>query len=180
MKKPRSILALVLMSATLSLVGCGGSSSHQDLRDYIEEVKRRPAGKIAPLPPFIPYKSFSYSAMTMHSPFSPPVEIIERVVFGGSTGDVFPDKNREKEFLEEFNLISLSMVGSLQLGEVRWALIDDGQGGVHRVKEGNYLGKNHGRIVLTTERKLDLIEIVPNGIDSWVERPQLLQIVEKE
>lgn len=169
---PLSLLVLLL-------AGCGGGSQHQDLVDFMEEAKRRPAGEIEPLPPFVPYKSFSYSAMMLRSPFDPPVEDIEQLVLG-KRSDVEPDLNREKEFLESFNLASLKMVGTLQRDGTIWALINDGSGGIHRVTKGNFMGRNHGRIVAASPLQIDIIEIVPNGADGWVERPQVLQIAEKE
>lgn len=169
--------ALILLLALLA--ACSGSNRNQDLRDFMEETKRRPAGQIEPLPPFVPYQSFSYSAMALRGPFDPPVEDVEQLLLGKKS-DVKPDLTREKEFLETFNLASLEMVGSLERGGVNWALINDGQGGIHRVKEGNYLGLNHGRIVKATPYQVELIEIVPDGADGWVERPQVLQISEKE
>lgn len=169
----------VLLLGSVLLVGCGGSGKHQDLVDYIEETKRRPTGQIEPLPPFVPYKSFAYGAMTLRSPFDQPIyEQQELIIATGRS--VEPDFSREKEYLEEFNLAVLSMVGVLERGPDRWALIDDGEGGIHRVKEGNYLGRNHGRIVATSNRNIDIIEIVPDGKDGWVERPKSMQIVEKE
>lgn len=164
---------------SLFLGGCGGSSEHEDLRQYIDETKRRPSGQIDPLPPFVPYQSFSYGAMTLRSPFDPPVEDMQQLVLGKKS-DLKPDLNREKEYLEEFNIASLSMVGTLAKDGILWALIDDGRGGIHRVTEGNYMGKNHGRIVAATNRQIDIVEIVPDGADGWVERPKALVIVEKE
>ncbi len=165
--------------ASLFLGGCGGFNENSDLVDYIEETKRRPAGQIDPLPPFVPYQSFSYSAMTLRAPFDPPVDEVQQMVVGKRTG-VKPDLNREKEYLEEFNIAGLSMVGTLERNGVLWALIDDGAGGIHRVAKGNYLGKNHGSIVAASGRQLDVVEIVPDGVGGWVERPQVLQIVEKD
>ena len=168
-----------LSSLILILTACSGTSKHQDLVDFMEETKRRPAGQIEPLPPFLPYQSFSYSAMTLRAPFDPPVDDLELLVLGRST-DVEPNLNREKEFLESFNIASLKMVGTLERNGTLWALINDGSGGIHRVTQGNYLGKNHGRIVAASPLQIDIIEIVPNGADGWVERPQVLQIAEKE
>ncbi|NIB39344.1 pilus assembly protein PilP [Pseudomaricurvus alkylphenolicus] len=175
----RRLFKGLLLLSPLVLVACGGSGKHQDLRDFIEETKRRPAGQIEPLPPFVPYESFSYSAMTLRSPFDPPVDDVQHMVVGKSS-NVKPDVTREREFLEGFNIAGLKMVGTLRGSDTLWALIDDGEGGIHRVTDGNYLGKNHGRIINTSERQIDLIEIVPNGVDGWVERPQVLQIEEKE
>lgn len=169
----------ILSSLALMLAGCGGGTKHQDLVDFMEETQRRPTGQIEPLPPFVAYQSFTYSAMTLRSPFDPPVEDIQQLVMGRST-DVEPDLNREKEFLETFNLASLKMVGTLERDGTIWALINDGSGGIHRVTKGNFLGRNHGRIIAASPLQIDIIEIVPNGADGWVERPQALQIAEKE
>lgn len=168
-----------VLAAVLMLSACSGSSKNQDLQDFIAETKRRPAGQIEPLPPFVPYQSFSYSAMTERGPFDPPVEELSQLVLGKNT-DVKPDLSREKEFLEGFNIVSLTMVGTIEQSGVLWALIDDGEGGIHRVTQGNYMGKNYGRIMATSKRQIDLIEIVPNGADGWVERPQVIKIAEKE
>lgn len=175
----RSLHASLLVCVYVMLSACGGGGQHQDLKDYIEETKRRPTGQIDPLPPFVPYESFSYGAMTLRSPFDPPVESRQEVLLNQGS-DVKPDFNREKEYLEAFNFASLSMVGTLAQGGTVWVLIDDNEGGIHRVMEGNFIGKNHGRIVKAAARQLDVIEIVPNGADGWVERPKVLQLVEKD
>lgn len=176
----KNSLFLLLCGLTfLALTGCGGFSENNDLVDYIEETKRRPAGQIDPLPPFVPYQSFTYSAMTLRAPFDPPIDEVQQMVLGKRSG-VEPNLNREKEYLEEFNIASLSMVGTLERNGVMWALIDDGDGGIHRVTKGNFLGKNHGAIIVSSARQLEVIEIVPDGVGGWVERPQVLQIVEKD
>jgi type IV pilus assembly protein PilP len=68
------------------------------------------------------------------------------------------------------------MVGTLaglQEGNL-WVLIRDGDGEIHRVQVGNYLGRNHGEIINISETQIDLIEIVPSGQDNWVERPRAI------
>ena len=64
-------------------------------------------------------------------------------------------------------------------GPRRWSLIDDGAGQIHRVTVGNYVGRNHGRIVQVTENRTDVIEIIPDGEGGWVERPRTLSLKEK-
>ena len=56
------------------------------------------------------------------------------------------------------------------------ALVLDETGLVSRVTVGNYLGRNHGRIVDISETQIDLIEIVPTGDGFWIERPQTVQL----
>lgn len=168
----------LVMFFLLVLVGCTGGV-HQDLERFVDETKRRPVGRIEPLPPFVPYESFSYSAMTLRSPFVVPQEE-SMEMFVGRSSNVEPDLNREKEFLEGFNLASLKMVGAIEKDGTQWALINDGDGGIHKVTNGNFMGKNNGRIVATSNQQIDIIEIVPNGASGWVERPKALQLGEKE
>ena len=175
----RIIKFISLSTVFVLLAGCGAGDNHQDLRDYMSEVRARPKGVVEPLPTFSPYKAFNYSAMTLRSPFDQPVKEVVRLSREGESG-VTPDFNREKEFLESFNLPQLTMVGTVRLAGVMWALVDDGDGAVHRVKDGNYLGKNHGEIVLTTPSQVELVEIVSDGLNGWLRRPQILKIEEKE
>jgi type IV pilus assembly protein PilP len=163
-----------LFAATLLFVACG-SGTYPDLDKYMAEVKARPAGHIQPIPAFTAYKSFTYSAAGMRNPFQPPVEVkeitrMQRLV------KVKPDMNRPKEFLEQFSIDALTMVGTVQMDGTLWALIQDGEGSVHRARMGNYMGKNHGHIVELTENYVSVIEIVSNGPDEWVERPHKLQL----
>lgn len=176
----RTVLSqLVCVSLAAILAGCSGSGDHQDLRDYVLETKRRPKGQIEPLPSFRPYQSFVYSAVTFRSPFERPVAE-KKQIYLSSNSDVKPDLTREKEFLENFNIASLKMVGTLERSGVLWALINDGEGAIHRVTSGNYIGKNHGRIVAASGSQIDVVEIVPDGLDGWVERPRTLKLEEKE
>lgn len=54
-----------------------------------------------------------------------------------------------------------------------FALVN-GAGGVHRVRVGDYLGRNNGRIIAINEGKIDVVEIVPDGEGGWLERPRSL------
>lgn len=170
----RTLLACV----ALSLVACGGANQHQELREYIQETKRRPAGEIEPLPVFPTPETFSYSAMALRSPFERPAPEVDREQVDGRS--VEPDFNRQKEYLESFNITNLSMVGTLTMDGTLWALIDDGQGGVHSVTVGNYLGRNHGEIVEATNTQIKVMEIISDGAGGWFERPRIITLEEKE
>lgn len=162
----------------LCVSGCSFDSDQSDLKAYIAEVKARPQGNIEPLPPVRTYEAYVYSATAKRSPFDPPVQTQQ--VIGTRNPDLKPDLTREKEFLESFNLDALSMVGSLEQRGTQWVLIRDNAGGIHRVTIGNYLGKNHGRIVSVSAAQVDLVEIVSDGLGGWVQRPRSIKLSEKE
>lgn len=173
-------IRVVLFVGFLALLaGCFGGSNNSDLTDFINETKRRPKGEIEPIPSFRPYQAFAYDAQRLRDPFDRPIIELQDIVVG--TGEsVEPDLNRAREVLEDYNIASLSMVGTFRKQGTLWALISDGDGHVIPVRDGNYLGKNHGRIVSTTNNHISVIEIVPNGIDGWIQRPQSLKLEEKE
>ncbi len=162
----------------LSVSGCVFQEDHEDLKAYIQEVRARPQGSIEPLPPVRSYDAFIYGATALRSPFDQPVEV--KAVVGVRGADIKPDNTREKEFLESFNLDELAMVGMMEQKGSLWALIQDGVGGIHRVSLGNYMGKNHGKIISVTADQLDLLEIVSDGLGGWVQRPRTIKLSEKE
>lgn len=169
---------LVVLGLSLAVLGgCGTSDDFDDLRRYMDEVRAKPKGTIEPLPAFLPYEAFTYSAASLRHPFQPPMKIDLAQRQKGSK-DIQPDETRIKQFLEGFNIENFIMVGTLTNDAGKYALIRGGDG-VHRVKVGDYLGRNHGRIVEISEAEVDVLEIVPDGEGGWLERPRSLTLKER-
>ena len=167
-------LALLLLSAAV-LAGCSGKD-FSDLDEFMAEKRARPGGIIAPIPTFKAYEAFAYSATSMRSPFDRPIEVRE-IAQLQAVAAIKPDQNRVKEFLEQFTFDSLRMVGSLEREETNWTLIKDPEGGVHRVRVGNFLGRHHGKIVDMSDTFVAVVEIVSDGTeDGWVERPRTIKL----
>ncbi len=165
---------LGLMGLTMLLVACGGDVG--DIDAFMAEKRARPGGVIEPIPTFKAYEAFAYNAATMRSPFDRPVEVRE-VSQLNARSSVRPDKERTHEFLEKFTFDSLGMVGRLERDGSEWTLVKDPEGGIHRVQLGNYLGRDHGRIIGMGETFVAVVEIVPDGTqDGWVERPRTIEL----
>lgn len=160
----------------MCLVGCDSSGDFSDLRAYMDQVKAQPKGAIEPLPKFQAYEAFTYSAAALRSPFQPPVKV-DLVKRERGSKEIKPDESRVKQFLEGFNIETFEMVGTLRDERGDFALVK-GAGGVHRVQRGDYLGRNHGKIVSIDEAKIDVMEIVPDGEGGWLERPRTLPLKE--
>ena len=156
-------------------MGCA-NDDFSDLDSFMAEKRSRPGGIIAPIPTFKAYEAFAYSATTLRSPFERPIEVRELAKLQAIAA-IKPNPDRPKEFLEQFTLDSLLMVGTLERDKSKWTLIKDPDGGVHRVKPGNYLGRHHGKVVEMTETYLSVVEIVSDGTtDGWVERPRSIKL----
>jgi type IV pilus assembly protein PilP len=160
--KIRQGLALTVIAIGLS--ACGGGSD--DLDQYINTVKQRPGGRIDPLPEITPYEVFSYIAdkQGIRSPFRPDTPQSK----GG--GGPRPDVERSREYLENFPLDTLGMVGTLHINETMYGLVQTSDGLIHRVIPGNYLGQNDGRITEISESEIGLVEIISDGIGGYIER----------
>jgi type IV pilus assembly protein PilP len=170
----RAALVIVTMS---SLAACGGGGDFSDLQAKMAEIKARPRGRIDPPPEFAPIASVSYSVHQMRGPFTPPVDDSGLELPQGR--QVEPDFTRPREYLERFTLDSLQMVGSISRpGSSLEVLVKDPTGTVNRVRVGNHLGKNFGRVVEVSETSFGVLEIVPDGQDGWVERSRTIKLVE--
>lgn len=170
---------LFLVGALSLITACSSGGAHSDLKVYIDEVKNKPAGRIDPIPTYPPYESYVYAAASGRSPFDKPVDI-QRRIFAKAGSNVRPDFNRTKEYLEGYDFASLAMVGTIERNGNLWALIRDSGGGIHRVAPGNFVGQNHGKVLTVDNTKIELIEIISDGLDGWVERPRMLAIAEKD
>jgi type IV pilus assembly protein PilP len=159
------------------LAACSQSDGFSDLDKFMADTRAKPRGHVEPLPEFQAYEAFSYSAADRRAPFEPPIEVQLTMVDEQPVSEVEPDLDRPKEVLENFQITNLAMVGTLQGTDgVMYALVEDDTGVVHRVRSGNYMGRNYGRIIGVNETHIELIEIVPNGQGGWVERPRSLSL----
>ncbi|HHJ17034.1 MAG TPA: pilus assembly protein PilP [Gammaproteobacteria bacterium] len=173
-----SAWAVPLLLLAVGLSGCSNNNT-EDLRSYVEDVKSRQHARIEPLPEFAPYETHLYEAYGDRDPFTPPVSSAPKSQVAHATGSgPSPDFNRSRETLEAEPLDSLRMVGTLERRGNAWALVRMSDSSIHRVKPGNYLGQNHGKIVQITESEVQLTEIVPDGLGGWMERQAALALSE--
>lgn len=163
-------LGTLIVATLLMTTACERGSS--DLRVWVQQTLRTPAGEIEPIPPIAPTEVVTYSAYDLRDPFqqrlATPDE--EQTVTENGEGAIRPDPDRRREFLEGFPLDTLDMVGTLEIEGVNFALIRDNDRVVHRVREGNYLGMNHGRIVRVMPDRVELVELFQDARGIWSER----------
>ena len=164
----RTLVLAVLAVGTLS--AC--SNDMDELQQQIEQVKKLPGGHVESLPEIKPYETFAYDASSVRSPFVPGAPA------AATNAGLRPDQRRNREFLEQFSLDTLKMVGTLDLGGRNYGLVQTQDGLVHRVLAGNYLGQNDGRVTSITNSKINLTEIVPDGVGGYIERPAALGLTD--
>lgn len=160
-----------LLCAAL-LTACSGGR-YGDLESFIEEVKSQQSSRIDSMPEVEPYETFVYEKEGLRNPFIPYSSDPPSPVPGPRPGI------RKAEPLEQFPLDALLFVGHLEKSGVRWGLVTAPDGSIYKVQVGNYMGKNHGKIVAISETQIKLIEIIPGGNNGgWIDRQAELPLSE--
>jgi type IV pilus assembly protein PilP len=161
----------VAVSVLVLLAGC--SDDMDDLRARVDEIKSAPGRGIEPLPEVKPYETYDYASSSQRAPFEPGLP-----ESANSPNAIRPDVTRPREFLEQFSLDTLRMVGTVRLKGQLYGLVQTRDGLVHRVLPGNHLGQSDGRITSIQEPAISLTEIVPDGMGGFIERPAALALSE--
>ncbi len=174
MKTCYKINNIVLTAGIISglfISGCTQDQARSDVQNFLSSIDRQVTEKVPQLPVLLEYSPYTYSAASLRSPFQAPQEFSVTKKMPSATQ---PDFLRKKEYLEYLDLEQLKMVGTIkntQSNEL-WALINEKDEAVHRIRIGQHLGKNHGKVVSITPQRVDVVEIVPDGDEQWIERPR--------
>jgi type IV pilus assembly protein PilP len=168
----RKTLTIALVS--LALAACGGEQ-HSDLRQFVKDSDNLPRGRIPPLPEVKPYEPFPYNAYDLTDPFKPrKTEIVAKQ----QKPRPELDPNRRREPLEAFALETLKMVGTLQQKKEFYAVVKTPDNRLFRVKPGNFIGQNFGRITDISESTIKLKELIQDSGGDWKEEERALQLQE--
>jgi type IV pilus assembly protein PilP len=152
MTNNKQIYLLIIGILTSMLSACSGDNS--DLMKYIHDIKTRPGRAIEPIPQFSPLPIFRFpDEENRRNPFKP-IDTKKK-----NDGDA-PDSKRQKQPLEAFPLDALKFVGILKQGSEIWALIKQPDHQISRVRVGDYMGQNFGRVISITNTIIKLEETV--------------------
>ncbi len=157
------------MLAALIAAGCSGGQS--DLQKWIadhQEKARRPhpaaAGSEALRNVCVQRRESALAVPTAGSESA------------NGQASLRPSSRRNREFLEGFSLDTLKMVGTFKVGNNFYGLVQSKDGLVHKVQPGNYLGQNDGKVTEITGGRISLVEIIPDGLGGYIERPASLAL----
>ena len=167
---------LICIVSSLMIISCSDSDtgkSNSDLELFMKNARSKldyptdTEDEQEQAMTFLPYSSSS-----LRSPFQ---KFTGNRIEDSINTNIRPNLTRERHFLETMSLDSFIMVGTIEQDNNLYALIKTPKG-IFKVKNGAYIGKNHGKVVSVGKSQLRLIEIVPSGPKLWVERPRILRI----
>jgi len=160
--------------ACLILVGC--DSRIDAVNQQMANIRNQPPKAIDPAPVFMPVPQFNYAAHQLKSPFLPSSLAAELKIMARKR--VYPNFSRAPQPLESYALESLNMKGSIRNNRGQLlALIQSPDQQIGQVQVGNYIGMNQGRITHIGPTQIDLVEIIPDGREGYVERPRTLVLI---
>lgn len=178
MKRLHFLLAALVASG---LIGCG-SSTEDELRQWMTDQRNQTHPRVAPIPEPKQFKPESYALATSVEPFSKEklAQALKRdsAQTSSNVALIAPELARRKEALEGYPLDAVTMVGSLTKEGRPVALIKV-DNLLYQVRPGNYLGQNYGRVTKISETEITLREIVQDAVGEWIERPSSLQLQER-
>lgn len=174
--KSGGIVALLVFLTALS--ACSNGDNLADLKSFIAKVKARPVKPLSPLPEIKTLDSFTFEPDGMRNPFMPAEKVQDVIDVVTTGGGIKPDLIRSREELESYPLDSLRMVGTVNYEGFLWGLVKASDGTIHRVRKGNYMGRQHGRIKRVLADQIELQEIVSDGPGVWREQSASLMLAE--
>ena len=167
------------LAAAMLLAGCGDSDV-REVRDWMEQVKRdtRPAVKPLPEPKdFLPY---AYGARQAVDPFNPSKLLGELARAAATSNNPNqPDLQRPREQLETYPLDTMQMVGTMEKGGVRFALLQVDRS-LYQVRTGQRIGQNFGVVTHVGDDAVDIREVVQDAAGEWTGRTSKLELQTKE
>jgi type IV pilus assembly protein PilP len=170
-------LSPVLIAVLLAACGDGGVG---EIQDWMRQVEARTVSKVAPLPAPTQFVPQGYVPGEAPDPFNP-VKLSGGAAQAGAHGGnpYQPDVKRPKEFLENFPLDTMQMVGTLHKGGVSYALVQVDRT-LYHVRAGQRMGENYGRIVRVTDSAIELREAVQDANGDWTERMATIALQENK
>jgi len=174
---------LFFAASTLALMTLAGCTEDSDLRAWMNEQRSKAVSRVTPLQPPAPYVPLAYAYT--QSPIPDPFDMDRLMRTINQPGPKGPNPEyikecveRRKEPLEGYPLDTMTMVGSLEQGKNKVALVRIDKL-LYQVRMGNYLGQNCGKVTKISENEVTLREMVEEGTDEVIERPATLQLQEK-
>lgn len=160
---------IALLVAVMSAVtGCGDRVSLAEAE--MQKIRQQPPQPIQQPPQPQKIEDFAYSASNIRDPFFPQ-SVLDLQAKIAEAPSVKPDENRAKEELEGYELTELVYKGKVVAPDGQeYGLVLAPDGLVRDVQIGNYMGKNHGRIVEITPTQINMIEIVEDTRLGYVEK----------
>ncbi|WP_423839927.1 pilus assembly protein PilP [Vibrio mytili] len=163
--KNRSLL--MALTAAL-LIGC--QANDDSLTDYINNVENQARRDVEKLKPAEQYVAVAYDPKVLREPFELPQEATIATQPVAREDCWQPPSRKRTGKLEKFPLNQLRLKGVMGMGNTVSGLVQAPNGTVYKVKPGQYLGRNNGKVTHVSHNYLLINETLPDGLGCWQKR----------
>jgi len=157
------------------ILGC--QANEDSIQSFISQAHGQAHAQVAPLYEHYEFVADEFVMANTRVPFIRP-----RPEFTESDPQVAkacwqPETRQVKTSLERYPLTQLDMKGVLGSGNQLWALIYTPEGKLVKIREGHYIGLNHGKVLSVSPREIEIEEIWPDGVGCWLKKPIKMMLV---
>lgn len=161
---------------TLLLTACNNSGM-SDLEDYVNETKQAGNPYVEPLPVITAVANYSYESNQLKDPFQPITLMgVDSSPPPIPTCPPLSDIGRVRSGLELMPLDALQLSGTIAMQDsqghpILWGLVQSQSDPVtiYRVKVGDYMGDNYGKIINISKEEITVLEQIPDTNNCWQE-----------
>ncbi len=89
-----------------------------------------------------------------------------------------PTSDHQPTALEAFPLEQLTMKGAIGHQRQLWGLVYTPKGELVRIKPGQFVGLNRGKVIKVSDKLIEIEETLPDGKGCWLTRPAKLALVQ--
>lgn len=165
MKTKQVGLAVLVL---LALLGC--KANQDDLTSYVAQVERESRKEMTKLKPILEFKVSPYEQHKGREPFVLPKEALVQNQPMANADCWQPAPRAKNGPLERYPLQQLRLKGVMSSGGSVSALVQTPNGNVVKVKAGQYVGNNNGKVTRVHGNYLLINETLPDGLGCWNQR----------
>ncbi|GLR02462.1 fimbrial protein [Vibrio hyugaensis] len=160
--------SLLMVCMVTLLTGC--QANDESLTGFIRDVENQARRDVAKLKPAEDYVVVNYEPKIMRAPFELPKEATIATQPVAREDCWQPPSRKRTGKLERFPLGQLRLKGVMGMGSSVSGLVQAPNGTVYKVKPGQYLGRNNGKVTHVSHNYLLINETLPDGLGCWQKR----------
>lgn len=159
----------LIVPVSVLMFGC--RANEDSIQNFIAQAHDEAQAEVAPLQEQYEFVADEFVMTSLRVPFIRPRPELADNEPELAKACWQPDVRRVRAPLESYPLAQLSMKGVLGDGNQLWALIYTPEGKLVKIREGHYLGLNHGKVQQVSPKSIEIEEILPDGVGCWLKRP---------
>lgn len=152
----------------VTLIGC--KANQEPLSDFVSQVEAKARKDVEQLTPSLDFVAAKYQQRQLRAPFVLPEAAIVQDQPVAKKNCWQPTARAKTGKLEKYPLSKLRLKGVMGRGGSVSGLVQTPSGNVIKVKNGQFIGLNNGKVTKVTSKYVLINETLPDGLGCWQKR----------